>query len=340
MAIFLFVTTNFFPQFLEWNNPLWFFVFTILIDVAHVWGTIFRGYLRSEFTPGQKKILIFAPIVAFLSLFLVTHIQITGQEWYFMGVVLLAYMAVFHFIKQQIGFILLYRTREEIPQKLANFHRIFDIIIGYLITLGPFIFWLMHYGEKNINWFIDGEYIFLANFLTNTSLYWIVTFAIILIYILAQILFIFAGARINLLKYIYILGTAFIWYAGMVFYDNMIIFGVGNMLLHGINYYGIVTASTFSNREKLPKILKKFSRSLVSVFMMVAFFLISFAFIETFLFEKLIWQEQISIFGDFGFFTIENKTLLIAIFSLLGSIQLTHYILDRYIWKKDFGKIF
>ena len=98
LACFLLPTT-----YHEMKIPLWIWgIFILGIDVSHVWSTIWRTYFDKQEFQSHKKVLIFAPIIAFCSIFLLTQVS----AFFFWRI--LAYIALFHFIKQKYGFFFLY----------------------------------------------------------------------------------------------------------------------------------------------------------------------------------------------------------------------------------------
>src|SRR3990167_5612278 len=85
------------------NIPLWVWVcFVLLVDVAHVYATLFRTYLSPQAFKKNKTLLLTLPAVAWIG----------GSLLYSLDGIFfwraLAYLAVFHFIRQQFGFVVLY----------------------------------------------------------------------------------------------------------------------------------------------------------------------------------------------------------------------------------------
>ena len=79
------------------NTPLWVWVvFVLLIDVSHVWSTIFRTYFDKEERRNHYKILWIIPLVSFIILFTIAS---ESSMWFWR---ILAYLAVFHFMKQRV----------------------------------------------------------------------------------------------------------------------------------------------------------------------------------------------------------------------------------------------
>ncbi|MBP9779778.1 hypothetical protein KBD33_04125 [Candidatus Gracilibacteria bacterium] len=341
VLVFSIVCEFFFPSILNpASSPLWFFVFAIFFDVGHVWGTLYRGYLQKNIFKNHANLLIGVPLLSIGVLIFFSSFTLPGHEPLYVPLSFLAYFAVFHFMKQQIGFMQLYAKKSE---KLGSFEKIsktLDNTMIWIATGFPFIYWLMNYDILTINWFTPGEFSLLAGFIPQIPFIWILYILAILIYSISQLIFIAEGVRMNPLKYIYLLGTAYVWFNGMVLYDNIIIFGLGNILLHGINYYGIIIGSTFKNIESYNEFLQNIKRKggwMLSIFIIMT--LGALGFIEEFFWDQFFWQERSILFSDILYSFGHNHIFLIIVFSLLGSIQLTHYILDRYIWRGDFGKI-
>ena len=90
----------------EYSFYTWLFLI-VFIDVAHVYATLFKTYfVPSEFQK-RKKLLIILPIICFL-IGLVLYGFGSAVFWS-----VLAYVAVFHFVRQQYGFVRLYARKEE-----------------------------------------------------------------------------------------------------------------------------------------------------------------------------------------------------------------------------------
>ncbi len=342
VATFLFVQFGnmIFPGiFAPVDSPIWFFIFAIIFDVWHVWGTLYRGYLRSDMRHQHKKLLIWVPIISVLILAILSNIHIYWYPPLYILLSFLAYIALFHFIRQQIGFVRLYDKRTEDLWWFEYVSRLLDNIVVWVITGFPFLYWIMHYSSLSLNWFIPWEYIVLSHIVPQTDSIWIIYTIIVLLYIWFQLIIISRGTQVNPLKYLYILGTAYIWYNGMVAYDSIIIFGFGNMLLHWLNYYGITIGSTWNNANRYPWFgrIKKIRIPYLGICMISS--LILLWYIEEFFWDQFIWQEKSMIFSDILYTLWHDPLSQTIIVSILGSVQLTHYILDRYIWRPDFWSI-
>jgi hypothetical protein len=132
------------------NVPLWVWVcFVLLVDVAHVYATLFRTYLEPTAFARHRTLLVAAPIACWA----VGSLIYSLDALYFWRC--LAYLAVFHFIRQQFGFLKLYSRQE--PSDFARFKWL-DTALIYLATLYPLIFWHTHL-PRNFSWFVDGDFV-------------------------------------------------------------------------------------------------------------------------------------------------------------------------------------
>ena len=102
-------------------------ILILLIDVAHVYSTLYRTYFDQHALKEQRSLLWMIPFFSFIA----------GVLLYAMDDILfwrsLAYVAVFHFVRQQYGFMRVY-SRKEINSKLFSAIDSFTI---YYATLYP-----------------------------------------------------------------------------------------------------------------------------------------------------------------------------------------------------------
>ena len=88
------------------DTPGWAWVSTILLaDVAHVYATGFRVYFDREELARRPVLYLGVPVLGFLAGMGLYSLG-TGVFWR-----VLAYLAVFHFVRQQYGWVALYRAK-------------------------------------------------------------------------------------------------------------------------------------------------------------------------------------------------------------------------------------
>ncbi len=153
-----------------------------------------------------------------------------------------------------------------------------------------------------------------------------------------MVLHIFLKKRVNPLKYCYILGTAFIWFNGIVWHNSLLVFGLGNIMLHGLNYHGIVYLSTRNKLSQKMYPTWNWMKNLFSKgFLPMISILLILAYVEEFFWNELVWKEHVWLYGNFLYeFAERLPTFVFALMvGILTMPQFTHYILDGFVWKKD-----
>src|SRR5690606_29686228 len=88
------------------DTPEWAWIGVILlVDVAHVWSTTARVYLDRDELARRPYLYGLAPLCAYL-----VGVALYSEDALLFWRVL-AYLAVFHFVRQQYGWVALYRAR-------------------------------------------------------------------------------------------------------------------------------------------------------------------------------------------------------------------------------------
>jgi hypothetical protein len=320
LAIFLF------PQITQYNNgeltlASWMFLI-LLIDVSHVYSTLYRTYFNSKALNEFNLLFKLTPVICLFA----------GILLYSMGSMVfwtcMAYLAVFHFIRQQYGFLRLY-SRKETRSKIVR------LIVNtsiYSVTLLPILMWHTH-GQKNFNWFMQGDFIYFPSTILH-ALFKVLYFVSLSAYIATELILYFKTKTLNLPRTLLTLGTALSWYVGIVVYNADIVFTALNVIAHGIPYMALIwVAERPKARENQIGMFKMFF-STYGVFLFVGF-LVLLAFIEEGIWDAFVWREHQSIFGAFYFFKqASGSKLLIFIIPLLSLPQIVHYVLDGFIWKR------
>ena len=129
--------------------PAWgFLLFVVAIDVAHVHSTLFRTYFdRAELA---RRPLLYAGVpLACFAVGLLLHSHSSALFWR-----VLAYVALTHFIRQQVGWVAIYRARAGGATKLS---RVIDDAAIYAATLYPVLYW--HTTPRAFAWFVPGDFV-------------------------------------------------------------------------------------------------------------------------------------------------------------------------------------
>jgi hypothetical protein len=306
-------------QLIEHHYSFYTWLFLIVfVDVAHVYATLFKTYFKPSAFQKNRKLYIWTPIIClFLSCFLF------GISSHFFWSVL-AYVAVYHFVRQQYGFMRLYSKQENLVKR----NRVINNLAIYTSTGYPMIYWFMS-GTKNFNWFVDNEFLHWENPLILYCFSYLY-FGIFLVYVINEFVNYRKSHFFNLPKNLLLLGTALSWYFGIVYFNDDLIFTALNVISHGIPYMALVYFKELENNEGtgIP-----FFRKMKwwNILMFYILFLLGIAFVEEFLWDVFVWKE------NFSNISTSERWMHYQFFlvPLLSVPQFTHYILDGFIWKRS-----
>jgi hypothetical protein len=309
-------------------------VFILGIDVSHVWSTIFRTYFDKEERQQYKKLLIFAPLVAFGLVSLLCLIN----EYLFWSV--LAYFALYHFVKQQYGFFVIYKRKSRFDETEHFLKSKWMLLIGVLY---PVLYWHLC-GNRTFFWFNGGDFVHFNNIYFSGILKW-ASYFYLLIHLLWLLEIFIKSKKIPFGLVLWIVSSSLIWYIGIVWFNSDVVFSLTNVVAHGIPY--MVLVFFYIEKKKSIKTMQpiQFSpRLIVKIGLMLSVILV-FAFSEEYLWDWLVYKEKGAFFQEwigFPFMVEVSVTMKVILIAILSVPQITHYILDGYIWKgKNFRyKIF
>ena len=316
---------------LQAEVPLWVWVVFILgIDVSHVWSTLFRTYLDPEERSRHRKLLLLTPILCFLVLFGVAGISVS---WFWR---ILAYVAVFHFIKQQYGFFALYRYRSGI-RLTKRFFR--DKWVIYFSMLYPVLYWHLS-GDRQFTWMTDGDFFSLPFdfsmdqvLLWGNGIYWLIMAG----WILEDVsLTRKQGTQPSIGKHLWFLTTALNWYLGIVWFNSDLAFTLTNVVAHGLPYIALI----MFYRSKKEALSTTASPSAISKQVLKHFWLIPaillLALGEEYLWDMTLFREKGAFFEAFFHYPVqvlEHPVGQAIAYALLALPQVSHYVIDGFIWR-------
>ncbi len=308
--------------------PLWaWLVFVLGVDVSHVYSTLFRTYFNENEFSENKVILTLIPIGVWI--FGVVLYSISGMVfWRF-----LAYVAVFHFVRQQYGFMRLYSRFDE----QARRERRLDGVMIYSATLYPLLFWHTS-SSRNFHWFVDGDFFYGIPPMISVVWGWFY-FLVAASYILNEAIRLRKGFSFNIPKNLVIAGTALSWYIGIVQFNGDMIFTITNVVSHGIPYMALVWLYGERQKDKVdaPLVAGRLPyRAFFSWYSLPLYvgLLLLFGYLEEGLWAGLVWRERLEAFSFFSSLPmITAKDTLTWVVPLLTLPQATHYVLDGFIWK-------
>lgn len=301
-------------------------ILIVMIDVAHVYSTLFRTYFNPSALRQQHPLYISIPVFCYIAGVLL-YLYSGGLFWR-----ALAYLAVFHFIRQQYGFMRIY-SRKEIQTMFAKY---IDTIAIYASTIYPLLYWHFSGIHKNFNWFVDGDFVVGKSDLILLISRWLY-FAIIVVYVIKEGWFSVKTRNFNLPKNLLMTGTFLSWYFGIVYYNGDMAFTTLNVVSHGIPYMALIWLNerkryqTVNNKKTT---LLKLTFNTYAGVLIFAGLLILFAYVEEGLWDGLVWKEHGHFFQIFSVLPAVRTNLLLALLvPLLALPQSTHYVLDGFIWK-------
>lgn len=308
---------------LERALPTWTWVATVvMVDVAHVWATAFRVYLDPDERRRRPGLYAGVPLACFVCGVLLYSFS-DALFWR-----VLAYAAVVHFVRQQYGWVALYRHRAGETGRLDR--RLDDAAI-YSATLYPLLWWHAHL-PREFEWFIAGDFVpglpqGAARALLPVHL------AITAAYALRQLFLLARRRHVSAGKNLIVAGTWLSWYAGIVVFDSDYAFTVTNVLVHGVPYLGLVWVYGRSRWRDAARGLGRLFRPRLWPAYVVLLAAVGFA--EEWAWDRLVWHDHAALFPGPALFP--GAALALAV-PLLALPQATHYVLDAWIWRVRGGR--
>jgi hypothetical protein len=300
--------------------PMWIAA-VLLVDVAHVWSTIYRTYLDRHELLRHPLRYAAIPTAAYI-LGVALHLISAASFW-----TVLAYLAVWHFVRQQYGWIALYQSRD---QGLERTDVAVDALAIYAATIYPLLWWHAHL-PRRFDWFIDGD------FIAHLVPAWLTD---LLLPAYAAALGIFAARQIGLRlrdgiwrtgKIIVVSTTALCWGIGMIATNSDWSFTLTNVLIHGVPYLSMVWI--FGRRASHPdrSLLRHiFARNRWPLYYgLVA----GLAYLEESGWDRLVFHDRPQLFP--GPTVALDDPVLALVVPLLALPQAVHYLLDGFIWRRS-----
>ena len=300
--------------FLKAESPEWTWISAVLlVDVAHVWSTGFRVYFDLAEIRRRPVLYIGTPLISWV----VGIVLFSIGPMVFWRV--MAYLAVWHFVRQQYGWVALYRAK---CGESAGWGRWLDAATIYLCTLYPLIYWHAHL-PLNFWWFVKQDFSASTAFLTLEQivapLYWLC----LGLYTLRSLRSWKLGCP-NPGKDMVVATTAFCWYVGIVALNSDYAFTVTNVLIHGIPYMALVY---FWQLRRHGHVLGASGYRGIWPFLLTLWAL---AYAEEMFWDRAIWHDHSWFFGSP--WQMANAHMILV--PLLAVPQITHYVLDGFIWRR------
>ena len=135
---------------LNGESPDWTWVSAVLlIDVAHVWSTSFRVYFDKAELKRRFWLYLLVPVFGYaMGVALYSEGSLTFWK-------VLALLAVFHFVRQQYGWVALYRRKLGETERWTWW---IDAAAVYLASIYPLAFWMTRL-PRNFEWFVQNDFV-------------------------------------------------------------------------------------------------------------------------------------------------------------------------------------
>jgi hypothetical protein len=306
--------------------PEWTWVTgVLLVDVAHVWSTAFVVYLDPAEWRRRPALYAITPLAAFAA---GVALYARGEAVFWRA---LAYLAVFHFVRQQYGWVMMYRARNAESGRAGRW---LDGATVYAATLYPLIVWHTRL-PRAFWWMKQGDFAAGLPVATAAVAGWIYL-ALLAAYALRAAAAVIARRPVAWGKHVVVAGTAACWYVGIVATNADYAFTVTNVFIHGVPYLALVYLyARAASREPASRggiaarLLGGGTGRLRGIVVFCAS-LWAIAYLEELVWDRSIWHDRAWLFGAGG--NAGRAAVLIA--PLLAVPQLTHYILDGFLWRR------
>ncbi len=297
--------------------PPWgWLLFVVALDVAHVWASLFRTYLVPGEVRRRPVLYLGTPLACLLVLL---GLRAGGTAWFWTA---MAYAALYHFIKQQAGVAMLYRRRAGLGRDGARLER----WAIYVACGWPVLWWHAHL-PQSFSWFVEGD------FLVGLPVGLLGPAALVSVAVL------FLHTRQRLREGLWTPGrdlwlamTAAVWGGGIVLGGGDAAFTLTNVVHHGLVYFALIawaSGGLWRVRGSGPAWPDWFRGSGVVLFLTP---LLALALVEEGLWDALVWHEHSWLFGAWP---EPPPWLAWVAVPVLAVPQVTHYVLDGFIWRFD-----
>ncbi|MEQ1507401.1 MAG: hypothetical protein ABMB14_34550 [Myxococcota bacterium] len=306
--------------------PAWGWVALVLgVDVAHVWSTLYRTYLDPEELGRRPLLYALAPAVALIG---GGALMAAAPGWYWTA---LAYLAAFHFVRQAVGIGVLYRARSGRPTRDRAGRA--ERAATWAVTLGPLWWWHTALPQP-FAWFVDGDFVSIPAWTLGPAIG--LAAATVGWHVVERL----RERRVAVASDLWLAGTAVVWIGGIAIARSDAAFTVSNVVAHGVPYVALVwwTARrkwAIAGRGAIhPALFEPLAGPLVVLG------LVALAYGEEALWDALVWQDHPTLFGwlttrldlpGAGEGAVGPVTS--AAIVVLSVPQVTHYLLDGFVWK-------
>lgn len=298
--------------------PLVFLLVVVGVDVAHVWATAFRVPLDGEARARAGGLLVAVPLGC---LVVGVALHAAGPAVFWRA---LAYVAVFHFVRQPWGF-MAYAARR--AGETSALDRRLDWAAVHVASLHPVVWWHTRL-PRSFAWFVDGDF---APGLppAAATVSGAVAATVLGAWVLRQAALFVRFRAVNRGKALVLGSTVLTWHGGIVLLDSDLVFTVSNVLAHGVPYVLLVRRYGVARFAGRPGVLGRlFSPAGALGF---GALLVAVAWLEEALWDAAVWHQRAALF-PLPRLALDADVLDLVV-PLLALPQATHYVLDAFVWR-------
>ncbi len=298
-------------------SPLLWLAVVVGIDVAHVYASLYRTYLDPE-ERVRRPTLYWGTPLACLVVLVAMHAISPALMW-----TLMAYLAVFHFVRQQWGLSAVYRLNEGQPGR--GWDARLERWSIYAVTGFPIVWWHVHL-PRDFAWFLEGD------FLVGLPGWVLWPVGVVSAVVVGSHIWVRVRSRMAAPgRDLWLMTTAVAWFVGIVWTNGDVPFTLTNVVLHGVPYFALVALVCHRRWHRTGVGVLRPGWFLGLGLLGFVGLLGTLALIESGLWDVLVWHDHPMFFGHHA----PPAWLSTIAVPLLAVPQVTHYILDAYIWKLD-----
>ncbi len=302
------------------DSPLWTWaVAVLLVDVAHVWSTAFVVYLDPAELRRRPLLYLGTPVGAYgLGLAL---LALGGPAWFWRVV---AYLAAFHFVRQQYGWVMMARARAGEHDRLGRW---LDGAMIYATTVVPLVLWHTEL-PRAFWWMREGD--FAAGLPRSLGRVALLGYALLTVVYVVRALLAARRGAVAWGKHLIVATSAVCWYVGIVATNSDYAFTVTNVFLHGVPYAVLVFLYARRASHEAASAAGLGAAIVRRGWLPFLATLWAIAYAEELLWDRAVWHDHPSLFGGGAWL----GGLELYLVPLLAMPQLTHYVLDAFLWRR------
>jgi hypothetical protein len=311
---------------LDVEQPLWAYLLCfVAFDVAHVWATVYVTYLDGEAFARRRALFLWPIPVSFAVAF---GLYLVAPWLFWTG---LAYFAIYHFAKQQYGFIAIYKAKA--GERDALDYRL-DKLALWTGTIGPVLLWHAT-PTGQFDWFDGGER-FLVRLPEEAKVLIAAGMALVgTVWLLRQLHVTFArGRALNVGKTTWMIASWVSWWIGVRMAEHIFISAAFLNFFHGVPFLMLVWHRTRTRHKDAPTERAPLAARLSRSWLPFYGALFAIALVEEVLWDGVVWKAYLP--GVLGVTPPALGAVAMAAWvAALSLPQIVHYFLDAYIWKLD-----